>query len=108
MSTLARNAPRRIWICTLAGVERDAHLDGDYVVGHWKELTREWYGVASGSFIERFSNWPEEANSILKFTRAYGPLHVLSSTGSAFRFPLSQWIAAQETLRSMWDLWIVA
>jgi hypothetical protein len=51
---------------------------------------------------EDFANWPSEVESILKFTRKYGPLDVDAKPGGFFRFTQLDWWVCQQNFRSLW------
>jgi hypothetical protein len=114
---------RRVLLTTLAGVE-DVHLDGDSIVGRWKQEKCEKIGrekdgdrfkpVQELTYISNrmakrggplnFVNITSD-DQILKFTEKYGPLErPLDPAGSTFRQSLKDWRDFQARLRWLWSL----
>ena len=86
---------------------REAHLDGDSIVGR---LDVEDLVVEVNSprlWVERLANWGSSSQDILHFTRKYG---LLAREGDykwgdpAFRFRLQFWRDEQEFHRQCWTI----
>jgi len=86
---------------TLAGFQ-DVHLEGDFLVGRWKTSLDRFYGPKRDRLIQEFVNWPDAPESIVLFTKRYGPLRHLPRAGAEFKYKLSAWKADQDQLRSLW------
>lgn len=92
----------------LAGVS-EAEGDGVQVSGTWSDLPVELNLRRTAALAEEFANWPNNPESILKFTRKYGPLeapHSLSSggRGAPFRFLVEWWRQEQRRFQMEWQL----
>jgi hypothetical protein len=87
--------------CTLGGVE-DVRLEGPEVIGRFKDELVEFKGLPKRRLIEDFLNWPSDSESILRFTRRYGPLQQEPVRGAAFRFPPISWEVDQRFFRKHW------
>lgn len=92
---------RHLCFCTLAGVE-NVRLDGECVVGRWKGSLMQIYGRDNGALLQDFLNCPTKPESIVLFTKRFGPLEVQGKPGADFRFPLSDWRRRQGEMRSAW------
>ena len=99
MKTPAIN--RELRFLSLTGVE-GVKLLGDEVIGQFKPKLKELAATSDISLVQVFVNWPDDAKSIVRFTRRYGPLEVSPVPGGAFEFHLSAFKAAQEHFRGMW------
>jgi hypothetical protein len=73
-----------------------------YFVGRWKSALERFYGPQTGRLIEHFVNWPSAPESVLLFTKKYGPLDQKPAPGDEFRFQLSAWNKRQTGFRSTW------
>jgi hypothetical protein len=88
--------------CTLAGVE-DVRLVGtNKIVGRFKGTLDEFYGPPKRRLIEDFLNWPRDPESVLHFTRKYGPLQDAPIGGREFEVAWFDWTLDQRRLRSLW------
>ena len=56
----------------------------------------------TGSLIQTFVNWPDDAKSVVRFTRRYGALKIPPVPGASFEFHLDEFRAVQKELREMW------
>jgi hypothetical protein len=92
---------RELKFLALSGVE-NVRMAGDTVIGQFKPTLSEIAGTRNDSLIQRFVNWPDDAKSIVRFTRRYGPLEVSPVIGGSFEFHLSAFKSAQEHFRGMW------
>ncbi len=93
---------RNFRFCTLAGVE-DVRLVGtNKIVGRFKATLEEFYGLPKRRLIEDFLNWSSDPESVLHFTRKYGPLRDAPIGGREFEFPWFHWTLDQRRLRSLW------
>jgi hypothetical protein len=92
---------RELQFLTLSGVE-GVQLSGDAVIGQFKPKLVEIGGTRKVELIERFVNWPDDAKSVVRFTRKYGPLKIPASPGVPFEFHLDEFKAAQEQFRNIW------
>src|ERR1700687_4361497 len=89
--------------CTLAGVE-DAELVGtNKIAGRFKSNLEEFYGPPKRRLIEDFLNWPSDPQSVLRFTRKYGPLRDQPIAGAEFEVFWFPWKLEQRRLRSLWE-----
>lgn len=92
---------------TLAGVS-EVEGDGVQVSGTWSDLPVELNLRRTAALGEEFANWPNNPESIVKFTRKYGPLqvpHSLSSggRGAPFRFSVGSWRREQRRFQMEWQ-----
>jgi hypothetical protein len=104
------NSLHRIAFFTLAGVA-EAHIDGDAIVGRWSDEPNEVRTGKMGALIVQFANWPDTPESVVKFTRKYGPLDARRSlksdlTGSTFEFPASRWRGLQKQFCKEWRAYV--
>jgi hypothetical protein len=86
---------------TLAGVQQ-VRLEADFYKGRWKNSLGRFYGPQPGRLIQEFLNWPNAPESVLLFTRRYGPLRHYARAGEEFGYKLSAWRDGQEQLRNLW------
>jgi hypothetical protein len=94
---------RHFRFCTLAGVEDARLVDSNKIVGRFKATLMEFYGPPKRRLIEDFLNWPSDAESILRFTRKYGPLQGAPVGGAEFEVFWFPWKLDQRRLRSLWQ-----
>jgi hypothetical protein len=97
-----------VQFCALAGVA-DLHLEGDGIAGKWSVTGVELR--STDQLAVEFANWPSAPESIIKFTRKYGPLddrRTLKSdlTGAIFQFSLENWRGRQVQFREEWDSYV--
>ena len=92
---------RRLQLLTFAGVQA-TWLERDRVVGTFKMPLVEIGGEKQLRLIETFLNWPDDAESILRFARMYGPLEVVAEPGEQFSFASQAFRDRQSELRDMW------
>ena len=95
------NSLRLVRFCTLAGVDT-AHLEGGLIVGQFKKELRDFCGPRTGTLIEQFVNWQNDADSWLRFTRRYGPLREVATRGATFRVETKQFREVQEGFQKQW------
>ena len=97
------NSRRDFRFCTLEGVE-DVRLVGtNKIVGRFKATLDEFYGPPKRRLIEDFLNWPSDPESVLRFTRKYGPLQDLPIASAEFEVHWLPWQLDQRRLRSLWQ-----
>lgn len=101
MSTPAKSS-RPFRFCVLAGVE-DVRLAGREVKGRFQAELSEFYGPRSRTLIEDFLNWPHDIESVLRFTRKYGPLRDTPDAGKPFEVSWLPWSADQRQLQNLWQ-----
>jgi hypothetical protein len=92
---------RELRFLTLTGVG-GVELSGDAVIGHFKPKLKEFAAIPDTSLVQVFVNWPDDSNSIVRFTRKYGPLEVLPVPGAPFEFHVDAFRTAQKHFREMW------
>jgi hypothetical protein len=92
---------QRFRFCTLAGVEDVRLVHSNKIVGRFRATLDEFYGPKH-RLIEDFLNWPSDPESILRFTRKYGPLQAPPAGGKEFEVFWHPWTLDQRRLRSMW------
>lgn len=82
----------------------DVRLEADQVVGRWTlEVQRHYSSANETRLAERFVNLDGSPDSILRFTRKYGPLiRANSDEKGGFRFPLDTWRKNQGEFRLFW------
>src|SRR5215469_9113579 len=90
----------RMGFSTLAG-SGDAELRGDEIVGHWRQGGALFYGFRGHTLVEDFVNWGDDSQSILRFTRKFGPLNNPQQEDGKFRQLLQEWRRYQATLRGL-------
>jgi hypothetical protein len=100
MSDLAKLG-RSFRFCTLAGVE-GVYIEGEWVVGRWKASLTQIYGKEKGTVLQDFLNCSTSSESILRFTKQYGPLDRGAKPSIEFKFELSEWRKMQQSMRSLW------
>jgi len=91
----------RMGFSTLAG-SGDAELQGEDIVGHWKPGASRFYGFRGHSLAEEFVNWADDPQSIIRFTRKFGPLNCPQQEDGEFRQSLQEWRAYQVAMRRYW------
>jgi hypothetical protein len=101
MNTPAKSKSR-FRFCTLAGVENVRLVESNKIAGRFKETLEEFDGQPKRRLIEDFLNWPSDPQSILRFTRKYGPLQDLPVVGKEFEVFWHPWTLDQRRLRSLW------
>ena len=89
--------------CTLAGVEDVQLAEPNKIVGRFKPTLDEFYGPPKRKLIEDFLNWPSDPQSVLRFTRKYGPLQNEPIAGREFEVFWLPWQLDQRRLRSLWQ-----
>ncbi len=104
---------RRVWFCTLAGLEL-AKLEDGMIHGKWNCEVHKYYGPKNRYLVEEFVNWRRGPEDVLVFTKRYGPLWPLTPgveptsfwapAGGEFSFSVRDWCQLQDRLRSSWDL----
>jgi hypothetical protein len=92
---------RELQFITFSGVE-GVQFSGDAVIGQFKPKLVEIGGTRKVELIESFVNWPDDAESIVRFTCKYGPLQIPAIPGAPFEFHLDEFKAAQEHFREIW------
>lgn len=92
---------RSFRFCTLAGVE-GVHIEGEWIVGQWKASLTQIYGKETGTVLQDFLNSSTSPESILRFTKQYGPLDRGAKPSVEFKFQLSEWRKVQQSMRSLW------
>src|ERR1017187_266040 len=92
---------RKLRFLAFSGVE-GVQLSGDAVIGQFKPKLVEIGGARDVRLIETFVNWPDDAKSIVRFTRRYGPLEIPAIPGAPFEFHLDEFKTAQEYFRDIW------
>jgi hypothetical protein len=93
---------RHFRFCTLAGVENVRLVDSNKITGRFQAKLTEFYGPTKGRLIEDFLNWPSDPQSVLHFTRKYGPLQISPVEGKEFEVSWHPWTLDQRRLRSLW------
>ena len=89
---------------TLAG-SADAELQGDEIVGHRKHRQELFSGLRARTLVEEFVNWGDDPQSILRFTRRFGPLSNPQREDGEFRQSLQEWRKHQMRLRGLWKFY---
>jgi hypothetical protein len=92
---------QKFLLLTSIGVA-EAHLISSSIAGHFKSDLREFGGEPGSRLIERFVNWRDDPDSILEFTRQYGPLKVKAIPGGTFSFKIEDFRKAQAMFRELW------
>jgi hypothetical protein len=92
---------RKLRLFTPLGVD-DVGCDGTVVSGHFKASLHEFAGEKDGRLVERFANWPDDVESIVSFTRQYGPLHGAAKESCKFAFLLEEFRESQVYFRDLW------
>jgi hypothetical protein len=100
---ISANSIRKFRFCTLAGVEDAQLVSRNKLVGRFQANLTEFYGPPKGRLIEDFLNWPSDPESILRFTRKYGPLQATPVGNAEFEVFWLQWQLDQRRLRSLWQ-----
>lgn len=101
MNNTPANSLQRPSLFTLAGVTRIEEKDGQ-VAGGWSDELR-WSSFAGSTRpAEEFANCLPRPESIVRFTRKYGPLHVEPLSGEEFQFQLDDWLSVQAGFRELW------
>ena len=88
-------------LVTMAGV-RNAQCSDDTVSGHFKVKLIELAGTQDVRLIETFVNCPDDADSIVKFTRQFGPLKTPAIEGGKFSFKIEDFKQSQAYFRDLW------
>src|SRR5580698_1075585 len=101
MCALARLGPY-LHFCYLAGVE-NVRLDGEWVVGQWKSSFKQFHGPEKSRLIQDFLNWRPVPESVLAFTKKFGPLEERPIASQSFRFSLLTWTTCQRNLQFAWN-----
>src|ERR1035438_5035735 len=99
MKTPAIN--RELQFRTSLGAE-GVRLSGETVIGRFRPKLTELAVTRDGSLIQTFVNWPDDAKSIVRFTRKYGPLEIPPVPGAPFEFNVDAFRAVQKHFREMW------
>jgi len=94
---------RPFTLSTLAGV-CDVRATGETIMGRWCNELHWLMPRGDSSPAADFTNYNPRPESVAKFTRLYGPLLIEPSPGKQFQFPLSDWLAAQDGFRFLWDV----
>jgi hypothetical protein len=96
------NSIRKFRFCTLAGVA-EVHVAGsNRIVGRFQTDLKEFYGPPDRRLIQKFLNLRCDPQSIMEFTRRYGPLEAAPVSGAEFEFYWFDWIQTQKRFCSMW------
>lgn len=77
---------------------------GWYIAGRWKKPLVEIPALKVGFLASEFANCPSDPQSVLAFTKRFGPLNEQAEPGAEFRFPLFDWTGSQHHFRSLWEL----
>lgn len=56
------------------GVDVKLHPDGKTVVGRWGKQLSTLIASPDGAFAQKYANWPDDHESILRWVRKHGPL----------------------------------
>jgi len=109
----APNSIPGVRFSTLGVGVASARLQGEglhqCVVGMWKSERDYWYGPEGRNLAEEFADWPGDAQSILDFTRRYGPVEERGRTvhkdhhQGDFWFTLEEWRKAQREIHRLWE-----
>jgi len=75
---------------------------GTEVFGQFSPQPYSFEDVGEPRLIETFLNWPDDPDSIVRFTREYGPLKEEAKSGDEFKFDLEQFLATQQQFRAIW------
>jgi hypothetical protein len=92
---------RKFDLRTSLGVDHAKEM-GSEIEGQFKGALVEFDGEREGRLIQKFLNWPDDPQSILRFTRKYGPLEIAPVRGKAFQFPFTGFTRVQDQLRTIW------
>ena len=95
------NSGRSFRFCVLAGVE-DVRIERKEIVGRFHAEVTEFYGPRNHRLIEDFLNWPHDIESVLRFTRKYGPLKDSPDAGKPFAVSWFPWSADQTRFQNLW------
>ena len=60
-----------------------------------------------GEKAQDFANCRRQIESVLRFTKQYGPLYEEPSAGGGFAFALQDWTNAQEGIRGLWETLLI-
>jgi hypothetical protein len=75
------------------------------VEGRWKKQPDRHYSRSTETaLVQRYVNCGMESESILAFTRRWGPLSGNIWTGESFSFSVDGWCGSQRTMREHWSL----
>jgi hypothetical protein len=88
--------------CLLAGVE-EVCLDEESVAGRWTKSLTPFWSTENVRPTQDFLNWSSAPESIVLFTKRFGPLNDEPKPGDGFRFHLSEWRGLQKRLRLTWN-----
>jgi hypothetical protein len=99
--TLA-NLSRPLRFYALAGVQ-NVRIEGGAVVGEWNSLPTKIWGSGRAELAAAFANWPSAPESIVMFTRKYGPISGFRKPGAKFCYTLAGWRRRQEEFRWIWQ-----
>src|SRR5437868_6468517 len=92
---------RRVQFSVLVSTNSAELVGKDRIVGK-RSGSEAWVNRAR-SLTEEFLNCSDDAQSILHFTRKYGPLHE-SSGRDQFQFDIAEWRKDQARLRGWWEM----
>jgi hypothetical protein len=105
MSTLPEYRFSRLRFYAPVGVAK-VQVEGENVIGKWRDPLQRYYGEVGKTVAERFANWGWEANQIVEFTRKYGPLtqrpYQRAHGSHEFSFSLESWTHNQWELLKLW------
>ena len=93
-------------LCALVGKVTEAKLSNDAIEGRFGMIERK----ELPGLLENFLNWPDDPESILRFTRRYGPVVLQPAKtwrpqhSQHWSFTLGRWRTFQGYLRSFWKM----
>jgi hypothetical protein len=94
----------RIQFSVLVGTESVEVKGGDRIIGKWQPSPREWPAGRARTLSEEFLNCSTDAQSVLRFTKKYGPLGYPFGLPRSFEFALADWRKEQTKVAIWWDM----
>ena len=81
----------------------DVRVEGENVIGKWRDPLQRYYGDRGATLAERYANWGWESEQIVQFTKKYGPLSPgpYNSGSLEFTFSLESWTRNQWEFRKL-------
>ena len=84
----------------------DVRVEGENVIGKWRDPLQRYYSERGTTLAERFANWGWESGRIVEFTKAYGPLapgpYQCADLKLEFSFSRESWRRNQWEFRKLW------
>jgi hypothetical protein len=100
-----KNSFRHLSFFTLAGVSRaELQSNGQEIIAIQKNPLPEFRPKDGAYLCAEFANWPNDAKSVLRFTKRFGGLTLPLDAGGKSTILITDWINHQKMLRSSWDM----